>query len=349
MINSSTPTATIPLSLPDKVHLPDFCGYTGEVWSTKVNKYWKEAEAGSYSWFDSYAIFVGRKRQEFFDTNFGLMAATILADADLDRLRPCMDYMLWLFAFDGISDVESSQDVDRTRSAICSIMDVLRNPDIAQPTSKVVAALHDFFNRMRATSSPRTISRYIEAAELFTQAVLRQTENRSIDHVPTIEEYIKVRQDTSSTKMFYAVLEYSLGLDLPDEVHEDPTLAVLLTAGNDIVNWINDVYSFPVEYARGDTHNLVYVVMWHERLDLQGAISYVDQLTRKRLQGYVDAKARLRSFGPELDSQVALYVQAFEYSFQGFNEWQFLTPRYFGADADKVKETGIMDLTALKN
>ncbi|KAG9100181.1 hypothetical protein FS749_016044 [Ceratobasidium sp. UAMH 11750] len=200
---------------------------------------------------------------------------------------------------------------------------------------------------MRANSSPATIQRFVDAADLFTQAVLQQTVNRSTDHVPTVDEYIKVRQDTSSTKMFYSVLEYSLGLDLPDEVHNDPIIAELLVAGNDIVNWANDVYSFPVEYARGDTHNLVYVVMWNHQLDLEGAIDYVDKLTRKRLQEYVDAKAQVRSFGPKIDPQVALYIQGFEYSFQGFIEWQFMTPRYFGADAQKVKDTGIVDLTAL--
>ncbi|KAG9084911.1 hypothetical protein FS749_004836 [Ceratobasidium sp. UAMH 11750] len=324
-----------PSSFPAKIRMPDIAGYTGDVFKSKLNANWKEAEAGSYAWFDSYRIFTGSKRQEFFETGFGHMAALILADADLEHLRPSMDYMLWLFAFDDISDVDGIQDVDKA----------------------------NFFNRMRANSSPATIRRFVDAADLFTQAVLQQTVNRSTDHVPTIEEYIKVRQDTSSTKMFYcrvsseslghsnvsvtAVLEYSLGLDLPDEVHNDPIIAELLVAGNDIVNWANDVYSFPVEYARGDTHNLVYVVMWNHQLDLEGAIDYVDKLTRKRLQEYVDAKAQVRSFGPNIDPQVALYIQGFEYSFQGFIEWQFMTPRYFGADAQKVKDTGIVDLTAL--
>ncbi|KAG8740259.1 hypothetical protein FRC10_004559 [Ceratobasidium sp. 414] len=350
-------------SFPAKIQMPDIGGYTGEVFNIKVNANWKEAEAGSYAWFDSYSIFTDRKRQEFFDTGFGLMAALILADADLEHLRPSMDYMLWLFAFDDISDVDGLQDVNRAKLVVGAIMDVLRNPDTAQPELRVVAALHNFFNRMRANSSPATIKRFVDAADLFTQAVLEQTVNRSTHYVPTVEEYIKVRQDTSSTKMFYcrfffepqkhsdicvtAVLEYSLGLDLPDEVHNDPIITELLVAGNDIVNWANDVYSFPVEYARGDTHNLVYVAMWNHQLDLEGAIDYVDKLTRKRLQEYVDAKAQLRSFGPKVDPQVALYIQGFEYSFQGFIEWQFMTPRYFGADAQKVRDTGIVDLTAL--
>lgn len=103
--------------------------------------------------------------------------------------------------------------------------------------------------------------------------------------------------------------------------------------------------------------------MWNEQLDLEGAMDYVDQLTRKRVQEYVDAKAKLRSFGPELDDKVALYIQGIEYWVQGAIDWTFMTPRksyststtlhvltitpgYFGADAEKVRETGIVDIMA---
>lgn len=69
--------------------------------------------------------------------------------------------------------------------------------------------------------------------------------------------------------------------------------------------------------------------MWDKQLDLEGAMDFVDQLTRKRVQEYVDAKAQLRSFGPELDPQVALYVQGIEYWVQGAIDWTFMTPREF--------------------
>lgn len=67
--------------------------------------------------------------------------------------------------------------------------------------------------------------------------------------------------------------------------------------------------------------------MWDKQLDLEGAMDYVDQLTRKRVQEYVDAKAQLRSFGPELDDKVALYIQGIEYWVQGAIDWTFMTPR----------------------
>lgn len=67
--------------------------------------------------------------------------------------------------------------------------------------------------------------------------------------------------------------------------------------------------------------------MQEKCLTLDDAMSYVDQIVRARLQDYVDAKKRLRSFGSELDSQIALYVRGMEHLVQGSIDWTFMTPR----------------------
>jgi hypothetical protein len=63
---------------------------------------------------------------------------------------------------------------------------------------------------MRANSSPGTIQRFVDSADLYTQAILQQTVNRSVDEVPTVEEFIQLRRDTSAVKMVFGK---SLGLD----------------------------------------------------------------------------------------------------------------------------------------
>ncbi|KAG9123248.1 hypothetical protein FRC07_015191 [Ceratobasidium sp. 392] len=331
-------------TFPPKIQMPNIVGYTGEVLKTKVNPNWKEAEASSYAWFDSYGIHTDRKRQAYFDTGLGLMGALAFADADLEHLRPAMDFVLWLFAFDDLTDVEGLGDADGTKRMADDLMNVLHNPDTAQPEFKITAVLHSWFNRMRAASSPGPMQRLVEAIDLYTKASFQQSLNRSVDDVPTIDEYIQLRRDTSAVKIMYPIIEYTLEFSLPDEVHSDPVIAELLVAGNDLLTWANDVYSFPVEQTRGDTHNLVFIVMWNEGLGLEGAIDYVDKLLRKRLQEYVDAKAQLRSFGPEVDAQIAQYIQGVEYGVQGSISWTFMTPRYFGCDAEAVRETHIADL-----
>jgi hypothetical protein len=45
-------------AFPSQIRMPDIAGYTAEVFPFKVNPNWKEAEAGSYAWFDSYSMFL---------------------------------------------------------------------------------------------------------------------------------------------------------------------------------------------------------------------------------------------------------------------------------------------------
>ncbi|CAE6445271.1 unnamed protein product [Rhizoctonia solani] len=332
-------------TFPSQVRLPDISTYAGEVFPLKVNPHWHEAEAGSYAWFDSYGVHSGAKRQDFFDTGFGLMTALCYPDADLEHLRPAMDFILWLFAFDDMTDEGGLRDnVERVKQAVDITMNALRNPDGPEPKFKVAATLQSFFKRMRANATPATIQRFVDSSDLYTQAILQQTVNRSADEVPTVEGFIQLRRDTSAVKMVFAVLEYSLGLDLPDEVHNDPIVAELALAGNDILTWANDIFSFPIEQARGDTQNLVFITMWDKQLNLEDAMDYVDQLTRKRVQEYVEAKAKLRSFGPELDDKVALYIRGIEYWVQGAIDWTFMTTRYFGADFERVFRFGPKDV-----
>lgn len=157
------------------------------------------------------------------------------------------------------------------------------------------------------TASPATMQRFVDATDSYTRASWQQTVNRSVDQVPTVDEFIQLRRDTSAVRLALPIIEYTLDMDLPKEVHNDPVMAVITEAGN-------DMGIVQVELSRGDTQNLVFIAMQEKKLDLEGAMDYVDKMLRNRLQEYVEAKAKLRSFGPEIDAQVARYIQGIEYS-----------------------------------
>ncbi|CAE6450060.1 unnamed protein product [Rhizoctonia solani] len=347
-----TPQLITSATLPSQILLPNVLEYTSKVFGLEINPHHLQAEVESYEWFDTfgeyldYRIHAGAKRQKFFDAGFGLMTALCYPQCDFPHLRVTMDFVLWLFSFDDLTDAGGLDSVQGMKRAVDVTMKVLRDPASPPPKFKVAAMLHSYFNRMRQDGSEATIRHFVDAVDFYTQAVYQQKVNRSADRTPSIDEYIQLRRDTSAMKIAWAVLEYSLGMDLPDEVVNHPIVKELADAGNDILTWANDIYSFPIEFARGDTHNFVCVAMEHNKLNLDGAIEFVNKLTRQRLDEYVAAKAKLPSFGPGLDEQVAQYLQGIEYCVQGFIEWTFMTPRYFGNDAAKVKETGVVNIMA---
>ncbi|KAF8699596.1 Terpene synthase, partial [Rhizoctonia solani] len=322
--------------LPSQIRLPDIIGYTSKVFATRYNPNQLQAEAESYQWFDSYDIIPESKRQKFFGSGLGLMTSMCYPDAQFERFRITLDFVLWLFTFDDMTDAGALDDVERMKLAIGLTMQVLQDPKVPTPKFRIAAALQ----------SPSTTKRTIDAIDFYTKAVLEQKMNRKEDRVPTIVEYIQLRRDTSAMRIAFVGIEYALGLALPSEVHDDPIIVELALAGNDILTWANDIYSFPIEASRGDTHNFVCVAMWNLQLDLESAIAYVDQTIRNRVQEYIDAKAKLRSFGVKTDLEVAQYIQGIEHCVQGFLDWTFITPRYFGANTTKVKETLTVDIIA---
>ncbi|CAE6504051.1 unnamed protein product [Rhizoctonia solani] len=334
-------------SFPRSIRIPDTAGRTREVFALKVNPHHDEAESGSLAWFDAHGIHSGPEREEFLSARYCLLASYCYPDADLEHLRPVMDFIIWLVAFDDMVDEgEFCDSIEAMKHAFDITMNVLRNPDAPHPNLKYVAALKSFYDRMRANASPTALRRFIEGAEGYTKAAIQDTIDRAAGRVLTIEEYIQLRAESSGVKWAYAAMEYAHGVELPDEVHDDPIISELALAGNQILTWSNDIYSFSLEQAKGYTHNILFVIMRNKSLDLQGAVEFVDEMIQKRIKEYIDAKSRLRSFGSDLDVHVARYIQGIEYCIQANINWSLMTPRYFGPDFARVRETRVVELMA---
>ncbi|KAG8689010.1 hypothetical protein FRC11_004296 [Ceratobasidium sp. 423] len=250
-----------------------------------------------------------------------------------------MDSMLWLFSFDDMADLGEFK-LEGLKQAVDTTMNVLRNPNAAQPKLKIAATLQ----RMRQNGTPQSIRHFVEATESYTRAITQEMTDKHAGHVQTFEEYRKYRPHTSAVDITLAMIEYAHGMNIPDEVLHDPIMSEMSLAGNEILTWANDIYSFPKEHARGHTHNLVFIIMWYDQLDLQDAVDHVNKLIEQRVQDYLEAKAKLRSFGPDLDGEVARYVQGIEYCIQACIDWSFMTIRYFGPEVAKVKEEGVVNL-----
>ncbi|KAH7333753.1 isoprenoid synthase domain-containing protein [Rhizoctonia solani] len=287
-----------------RIILPDISKYTRQYFDLRCNPFHREGETASNAWFDNFGILSGTEREKFFNSRFCLLVSLCYPDADLEHLRPAMDSLLWLFSFDDMADLGEFK-LEGLERAVNITMNVLHDPDSAQPNLNIAATLH----RMRRNGNPTAIRHFVEATESYTRAITQEMIDKLADHVQTFEEYRKYRPDTSAVKLTLATLEYAHRINIPDEVLYNPVITELSLAGNEILTWANDVYSFPLE--------------------LQDAVDYVNQLIEQRVQDYLEAKARLPSFGPDLDNEVARYIQGIEYSIQACIDWSFITTRKY--------------------
>lgn len=79
-------------------------------------------------------------------------------------------------------------------------------------------------------------------------------------------------------------------------------------------------------------------------MSLQEAVDFVGDLCKKSIDRFTEDRARLPSWGPEIDEQVQVYVQGLADWIVGSLHWSFDSERYFGKKGLQVKESRTVEL-----
>ncbi|THH16145.1 hypothetical protein EW146_g4434 [Bondarzewia mesenterica] len=348
---SRSPSPT--LSTPSSFILPDLVSHCPFPLTYHLNGDVIASE--SLNWLLSFVPhFTPRKVAAMHGLQAGELTAYCYNNCAPERLRIVSDFMNYLFHLDNVSDGMMAHD---TKGLSDWVMNAFEWPDEFRPlegqkegVEEISAAklARDFWSRCIRDARPDVQARFKSSMQMFFEAVQRQTEDRAAGVVPDLESYIDVRRDTSGCKPVFDLIEYSLDMELPEEVVEHPIIKALNQGANDLVTWSNDIFSYNVEQARGDTHNMICIFMEHDGLALQDAVDRVGALCKQTIDAFVENQARVPSWSPEVDRDVQLYVRGLQEWIVGSLHWSFMTRRYFGNDGEMVKKTRFVKLLPLK-
>ncbi|TFK84898.1 terpenoid synthase [Polyporus arcularius HHB13444] len=332
-------TAPSPDSRPTRLFFPDLIA--AFPYPLRVNRHGQRVSEESKQWLLAGCQLSKKRRAAFDGLKGGLLTAECYPLVDYDQLRVCCDFINYLFNLD---DICEKMDSERAAITANELIGALRNPHDFRPTSAVGTLTQCFWSRLTATGSLSAQKRFIDTFELYFRAVTQQVKDKASNTIPDLESYIAMRRDTSGCKPCWALIEYANNLDLPDWVMEHPVVEGLGDAANDLVTWSNDIFSYNVEQARGDTHNMIVVVQNQEGLELQAAIDYVGSLCFGCIDRFEALRRDLPSWGPEIDAQLQVYIDGLADWMIGNLVWSFETTRYFGADGEKVRRELSVDL-----
>lgn len=318
-------------TLPSQFCLQDLAAITGRVCELRVNTHQAAADREARAWFDSVGLYDVRKKSKFLNYGkFDLFAALSFPDADLKHLVTCLMFFFWAFSTDDLSDEGDLQSrPDDVQAGHAISVRVVNEPGAPRSEYPYAAMFYDLLERFRETSTPGAYKRFIRAWEEWSGSQVTQSRNRSQDRIPSVDEFILMRRATIGGAMVEAIVEYSLDLDLPDEVFENSIIRAMSDATNDLMTWPNDLCSFNKEQSDGDYQNLVFCVMNERKAGLQEAIDIVTEMLTQRVNDYVELKNKLPSFGADVDKELARYLHALENFVQGTVLWYYLSPRYF--------------------
>ena len=88
--------------------------------------------------------------------------------------------------------------------------------------------------------------------------------------------------------------------------------------------------------------------MHHRGMTLQEAVDFVGDLCKKSIDRFIEDRARLPSWGPEIDAQVQVYVQGLADWIAGSLHWSFDSERYFGRKGGQIKKDRIVMLAPIR-
>lgn len=217
----------------------------------------------------------------------------------------------------------------------------------------LISPVRSFFNAFSITSGWRCTRRFFEAMEAYFDAQCQAVDSTEI---PNLDSYIHFRRDASGCKPCFTLIEYANGLDLPDKVFDEPIVRTLQETANDIVSWSNvssplvvplsfdpnmctrqDIASYDTEQTRGETRNMVVILMELHGMDVQEAVDHVADKCEALVKRFEAKKELVPSFGEDLDPLVAIYIEGLQHWIAGFLNWCFETERYFGKEAPDVQ------------
>jgi hypothetical protein len=105
-----------------------------------------------------------------------------------------------------------------------------------------------------------------------------------------------------------------------------------------------DIFSYNYEQAKGDTHNMLNVIMNEHLISAEEAVDRVSALCKKSIDTFLRNKELLPSWGESIDREVQKYVDGLGSWIVGILYWSFKTERYFGKDHALIKATGYVRL-----
>jgi len=332
---------------PTSFTLPDLVGHCH--FPLTYNPHGDDVAPQSDRWLDvGCPELTPKKRAALYGLKAGELTAFCYPTCDAEHLRVVSDFMNYLFHLDNISDGMMTRETDVLSDVV---MNALWYPEAYRPThapgkeqpEEEISAgkmARDYWARCIKDAGPGVQARFKESLELFFEAVNVQANDRDNGVIPDMESYIDVRRDTSGCKPVFDLIEYALRIDLPDAVVNHPVIKALNQGTNDLVTWSNDIFSYNVEQSRGDTHNMIVILMHHHGMSLQEAVDYVGEMCRLTIDTFILNKRRVPTFGcPKLDADVAGYVQGLQEWIVGSLHWSFMTKRYFGDKGAEVKKT----------
>ncbi|KAK0472672.1 terpenoid synthase [Armillaria luteobubalina] len=326
--------------------LPNFEATFSVLADNGLNPYHEEIRAESRAWIGNYNKAVcGPKMRAFMNScNFELINSFCYPYADKACLRATMDMLNAFWLYDEFSDTENGADAHKSAEILIRALEEADFDD----GSWLCRMMKDFRERHIDRVGFNLADRFIRHTCTYVRMVANEAELREHDEVLNIHNYVALRRETSGIRLCFDFAECGLGVNFSQEVYDDPIFRNGYNAAMDLICWVNDIYSYNMEQAKGHRCvNAVTVIMKAKCLDLQGAVDFINGYCEALLDQFEKAKEVLSARPEESYADAVLLLKAFGDWVRGNDEWSFATERYFGKEGREIRKSRVVVLREL--
>jgi hypothetical protein len=279
----------------------------------------------------------------FARSRFARLVARVYPDASLPDLYLAMCCLTLVVMLDDHLETVLGHEPVRQRRAAAEMVAFLKDPPPGDrwPAPRVLTrslgrplagAVADVWALVTARTDPAWQERFVAHVAAYLEANAWEADNRRTGRTPTMDEYARMRRDSSATELFFDLVEALAPEPLTPEALAGANGAVTRTLrghAHHAVAWFNDLVSWRKELQAGDRHNLVLVVRHELRLSLPDAVRYVVECHDAQVHAFVATRAML---GPEPGVQAL--ADGLAHWIRGNVDWSRETGRYAPAEAE---------------
>lgn len=299
-----------------------------------------QIEFASNGWIREYLgdCFAGEEELLFFlRQRNGLYGPLTVPEADEGRARAIADWYQYVTVIDSfVSDRSAlgASDGD-ARDLFARIMTAFtREPGENSGLNDIDdfaygRAARDLWRRISPGLSPRQIERFTASLAAFLDGCAVEIRAKLSGDIPDYESCMAVREDSFGCAFLKLLTEYGAEVDMTglaasgvlDEVHRHAMRQLII---------VNDLLSWRKEHAQEDTMTTVRVLCDREGLALQDAVDRLCVLVEEHEKSYREARDRLLDEPVGNREDLVAYLRGLDHLVGGSQEFEYLTPRYFG-------------------
>jgi hypothetical protein len=190
----------------------------------KVSPLYQAVSVECRKWFfQSDPTPTDEKRAEYDSLNPALLAAMVYPDGDDPRLQVCIDFLAYIFYLDNLTD---DMDNKGSRTVGDVIMNSFHHPSTSKSSVRLAVMGSEyvlfwegfmclypdhffisFIERFYTLAKDGCRRRFLETFDMFLQSLHQQACDRTANQIPSLEEYISLRRDTSGCRPCWAMIE----------------------------------------------------------------------------------------------------------------------------------------------